>query len=111
MENKPDVIKQRLRKKGFVLDTKLIDGHDAYVIRNPDNDNEIYTYFSRGSHGKRTLDDKILHKMSRELGFDRFRDFDNFVSCKMSEEEYRRRMKDKGLLNRKPRDRRGLFRR
>lgn len=49
--------------------------------------------------------------MSRELGFNNYEDFQDFISCHISEEEYRRRMKDKKLLNREPRARRGLFRR
>ena len=39
MENKPVAIKKRLRKKGFVLDTNLVDAHDAYVICNPETGN------------------------------------------------------------------------
>ena len=47
--------------------------------------------------------------MSRELGFDSYADFQRFISCTMSEEEYRGRMKAKGLLNRKRRTGYGWF--
>ena len=47
--------------------------------------------------------------MSHELEFDSYADFQRFISCTMSEEEYRGRMKAKGLLNRKRRTGYGWF--
>jgi len=47
--------------------------------------------------------------MSHELEFDSYADFQRFISCTMSEEEYRGRMKAKGLLNRKHRTEHGWF--
>ena len=55
-------------KKGFELDRDLIDGHDAYVLVNPENGRYVYTYFSRGAHGRKALGNGLLHTMSEQLG-------------------------------------------
>lgn len=101
--NKPDDIKKRLRKKGFELNRDLIDGHDAYVLVNPENGRYVYTYFSRGAHGRKALGNGLLHTMSEQLGFEKgeYRDFQRMIECKISGKEYVSRMKSKGLLNRK----------
>ena len=111
MVNKPDIIKERLVKKGFVLDTKLIKGHDVYALYDPDTGGSVRTCFSRGGHGKSTLGTSLLHTMSRQLKFDNYEDFQDFISCNISEEEYRSGLKDRGVFDRKPRDRRGSSKR
>lgn len=100
-ENDPKKIIKALKKKGFVLDSELSTDHDAYVIRNPETGKYVYTVFSRGSKGKRTLGQDNLHHISDQLKFRNVHELDRFVRCKIGEKEYRDDLSRRGLLNRK----------
>ena len=106
MVNKPEELKKRLKKKGF-KEEDVVDGHDAYVFRNPETGRYVYTYFSRGSHGKRALSEHLLHEMSQQLGFKKgeYNLFQQMVECKIKGSEYKKMMVRRGVLNTKPRRR------
>ncbi len=91
---KPDFEKSAT-KKGFIENTK--GDHIFYTFT--DSEGKLYGKIkTRVSHGAKGGDipDSILPAMKKQLQFDRKEDFDKFIECTFSEEEYRNLLRNKG---------------
>lgn len=106
---KPDKMKSVMKKKGYVQDKAHSTDHDVYIISNPETGKRIQTKFSRGAHGKDSLGPSLMSSMAREMGFESVSEFDRYLSCHISEAEYRKMMSERGLLNRKRRSPKILY--
>ena len=78
-------IKSSLLKKGFTISSQK-KHHEYYYLVINGKKQSIYTYFS---HGKKEYNQSILSLMKKQLKFENTEDFENFIDCSMSKEEYR----------------------
>ena len=85
-------ISRALKKKGFLENTK--------------RDHIWYTYYRNGkktsintkiSHGVNEIDDGLLGKMARQMRLSRH-DFDEFVACHLSQDDYDKQMLDNNQI-------------
>lgn len=85
--------------KGFDEETKGRD-HDYYVYEHDGKTEAIYTKLSR-SPAYKSIDDKVLAKISRQLKLPR-KDFNRLVDCTMSKEDYKKRLLALGIIGEQP---------
>jgi hypothetical protein len=77
-------IKKVLLKKGFVLDPKK-DHHEFYFLFVDGKKQSIHTYFS---HSLKDYDKSLLSQIKKQLKFDSAENFEGFLDCPFSKENY-----------------------
>lgn len=87
------IVRKALTKKGFVEDAS--GDHRIFIFYHDGKKTSINT---RISHGEKELRDGLLSIMARQMRLKRC-DFDKFVECTLSYEEYTAKMIDGGQLN------------
>lgn len=85
-------VRRALKKKGFGEDVSR--DHMYYTFYYDGKKTSINTKIS---HGKNEIDDGLLGKMSRQMHLKKA-DFNEFVSCTLSEEDYIEKMIEAGKL-------------
>lgn len=85
-------VSSALQKKGFETEESH---HTYYHFRFQGHDIGIST---RISHGENELGRPLLGQMKRQLKFDSSSEFERFVNCPMSVDDYVDHLKKKGLI-------------
>jgi hypothetical protein len=78
--------------KGFSENSKR--DHHYYFYRHKGKKSDIHTKIS---HGENEIDDSLCSRMARQIRLTR-REFDAFVECGLTAEEYSRMLEEKDLL-------------
>jgi predicted RNA binding protein YcfA (HicA-like mRNA interferase family) len=83
-----------LKKKGFVENPK--SHHVYYIFYEDGKKTAIYTFIS---HGKNEYGDELLSQMKKQLGFQSKTEFNDFIECPMSKEQYRDLLLERGHID------------
>ena len=83
-----------LLKKGFELNPKK-EHHEFYYLVINGKKHNIYTYMS---HGNKELNKSILSMIKKQLKFDTTENFDNFIDCPFTKENYLMMLNETGYL-------------
>ena len=84
MPRKKRDVSRVLQKKGFKID--ISKDHDFYYLYNSDGKKStIYTKISHGSDNE--IHEGLLGEMRRQIGLSK-KDFNRYMDCTMSKEEY-----------------------
>ena len=84
-------MKGMLLSKGFVLRGKK--HHEIYWFQIDGRISRIHTFFS---HGAKRYDRQLLAEVKRQIRLHNWDDFDNFMDCGMTSDQYRRKMLAEG---------------
>lgn len=96
----PKQLKKALVSKGFLVQEGK--RHTRFILRHTTpGKNQIFTVLSRGGHGKDDMGPGLESVIRKELGFEIVQQLRMYAKCDLSEEEYVRILKRRGLLNRK----------
>ena len=88
---KASEVSRNLQKKGFVAhDTD----HTFYVFEVAGKSSEIRTKIS---HGEKEIGAHLINKMSKQLHLTKA-EFVDFATCKISEEEYKEKLHNQGII-------------
>jgi predicted RNA binding protein YcfA (HicA-like mRNA interferase family) len=83
-----------LLKKGFEINPKK-DHHEFYYLIIDGKKHNIYTYIS---HGKKEYDKNLLSQIKKQLKFDTIENFENFLDCPFTKENYINMLTELGLI-------------
>ena len=87
-------IRSALEKKGFKKDEKNRD-HDYYFLQVAGKKSSVFTKLSRGSNYK-TIGDGLVAKIAKQIFLTRSQ-FEKYVSCSMSREDYLEAVRARGV--------------
>ena len=96
MTIKPRDLSKALTAKGF----RKVEGgdHDFYFYYDENgNKTKIRTKLSRGSHGKKPIDESMIGIIKEQMHFDKKEQLIQFVECKFTAEDYRNMINKKNL--------------
>jgi len=82
-----------LSKKGFVLNPAK-QHHRFYYLCVDGRKTKIYTYFS---HSKNEYGKNLLSQIKKQIQIDSIDDFENFLDCPLSKEDYLNLLAKKGF--------------
>jgi hypothetical protein len=83
-----------LLKKGFELKPQ-IDHHEFYFLVIDGKKTHIKTYFS---HGKKEYNNSLLALIKKQLKFDSTDNFENFLDCPFTKENYLQMLNETGII-------------
>ncbi len=83
-----------LVKKGFELNPQK-EHHEFYYLIVDGKKHNIYTYIS---HGKKDYDKSLLSQVKKQLKFDTTENFENFLDCPFTKENYFQMLTDSGII-------------
>jgi predicted RNA binding protein YcfA (HicA-like mRNA interferase family) len=83
-----------LQKKGFILNPDK-NSHKFFYLSVNGKKSNISTFLS---HGKKDYSNSLLSQVKNQLKFDSTINFENFLDCPFSKEDYLKMLSDKGLL-------------
>jgi hypothetical protein len=87
-------IEKSLKKKGFVNDQ---NDHRYFYHEYNGKRTGVYTYTSHGSKYK-DYDNSLIKLLKRELKLDSTMDAMNFLKCPMTQQQYEKKLKNKGII-------------
>ena len=87
-------IEQSLKKKGFVNDQ---NDHRYFYHEYNGKRTGVYTYTSYGSNYK-DYGMSLIKLLKRELKLDSTMDAMNFLKCPMTQQQYEKKLKNKGII-------------
>jgi len=93
MPKKAKDVASALKKKGFKEDSAR--DHIFYYLYNNGKRTQVYTKIS---HGAKEISDVNLGKMKRQMRFRNRKDFDDYIKCNLSEDEYKRLLKEENVI-------------
>lgn len=86
-------ISSALKKKGFSENRKK--HHIYYIFYDGGKKTEVYTFIS---HGESEYGDGLLSKVKRQLCLESKTEFNDFIECPMTKEQYRDLLLERGYI-------------